>query len=104
MITEAEAKKRSKIIKTISHPTRIMMVEFLKNGEKSFSEIFSLFNLDKSTVSKHLAVLKSVNILTSEKKGRDNIYTLCVPCITEFFGCVSAVQDKKTNNSKNLCC
>lgn len=93
MISLKEAKKRSKIVKTISHPVRIMIVEYLKSGEKTFSDIFKLFDLDKSTVSKHLAILRDVNIITVEKKGRDTIYTLLVPCITEFFGCVSAVAD-----------
>lgn len=104
MITLEEAKERSKVVKTISHPVRIMMVEFLKSGQKTFSEIFELFDLDKSTVSKHLSVLKDVNILFSEKNGRDTIYTLQVPCITDFFGCVSEVAKcKKEKNSKNLC-
>lgn len=94
MISQAEANKRSKIVKTLAHPTRIIMIEYLKSGEKTFSQIFDLFKLDKSTVSKHLAVLKSVNIISLTKQGRDTIYKLEVPCITDFFGCVSAVQDQ----------
>lgn len=104
MITQQEANKRSKIVKTLSHPVRIMMLEHLNSGEKTFSELFSLFNLDKSTVSKHLSVLRNVNILSVKKQGRETIYTLLVPCITEFFGCVSAVQNKSiTPKTKNLC-
>ncbi|MFC2140628.1 ArsR/SmtB family transcription factor, partial [Candidatus Auribacterota bacterium] len=86
---------RSKIVKALAHPTRIMMVEFLKTGEKSFSEIFQLFELDKSTISKHLLVLKDVGILSSQKNGWDMVYKLETPCITDFFKCVSAVIEHK---------
>lgn len=101
MINRNEADKRSKIVKTLAHPARIMMLEYLKSGEKTFGQIFDLFKLDKSTVSKHLAVLKSVNIISLTKQGRDTIYKLEVPCITDFFGCVSAVQNK-TSASRDI--
>ncbi|MCX5832747.1 MAG: ArsR family transcriptional regulator, partial [Deltaproteobacteria bacterium] len=58
MITFEEAEIRAKIIKSMSHPVRLMIIEFLKGRERSFSEMFDLFKLDKSTVSKHLLVLK----------------------------------------------
>jgi len=51
MITFLEAEARVKIIKVMAHPVRLMVIEFLKSGEHGFSEIFSLFQLDKFTIS-----------------------------------------------------
>ena len=62
MITIEEAEIRSNIIKAMAHPVRLMIVEYLKDSSRSFSEIFSLFALDKSTVSKHLLVLKEAGL------------------------------------------
>ena len=90
-ITFKEAEIRAKIIKAMAHPVRLIVIEFLKNGERSFSDIFDLFKLDKSTVSKHLLVLKEAGIVSSRKDGADMIYKLEVPCITDFFSCVTAV-------------
>ena len=91
LITFDEAEIRAKIIKAMSHPVRLMIIDLLKTGEHSFSQIFDLFKLDKSTVSKHLLVLKEAGILSSRKDGIDMIYRLDVPCILDFFGCVTAV-------------
>lgn len=102
MITFEEAEIRSRIIKAMSHPVRLMAIDVLKDGERSFSSLNDMFDLDKSTVSKHLLVLKEAGILSSRKVGADMIYRLEVPCVTDFFGCVTAVIEN--NVKRQLIC
>jgi len=45
----------------------------------------------RSQVSKHLALMKQVGIVTDERRGKQIYYRLRVPCILNFFGCVEAV-------------
>ena len=104
MISFDEAQIRARIIKAMAHPVRLMMIDFLKNGEHSFSELFGLFKLDKSTVSKHLLVLKESGIISSRKTGTDMIYRLDVPCITDFFGCVTAVIESNVKKQQVCLC
>ena len=104
MISFEDAEIRAKIIKAMSHPVRLMVIEFLKNGERSFSEIFDLFHLDKSTVSKHLLVLKEAGIVSSKKDGSDMIYKLVVPCVTDFFSCVTAVIESNVKKQQVCLC
>jgi len=104
MISFKEAEIRAKIIKAMAHPVRLMMVEFLKTGESSFSDIFDLFQLDKSTVSKHLLVLKEAGIVSSRKSGADMIYKLEVPCVTDFFSCITAVIDSNVKKQQICLC
>ena len=104
MVSFQEAEIRAKIIKAMGHPVRLMMIEFLKEGERSFSEIFDLFKLDKSTVSKHLLVLKVSGIISSRKDGTDMIYRLDVPCITDFFSCVTAVIESNVKKQQVCLC
>ena len=104
LITFGEAEIRSRIIKSMAHPVRLMMIEFLKDGEHAFSEIFDLFQLDKSTISKHLLVLKEAGIVSSRKTGTDMIYRLDVPCITDFFSCVTAVIESNVKKQQVCLC
>ncbi len=104
LITLGEAEIRAKIIKAMAHPVRLMMIEMLRTGEHSFSEIFELFKLDKSTVSKHLLVLKESGIISSRKRGTDMIYRLDVPCITDFFSCVTAVIESNVKKQQVCLC
>lgn len=102
MITFEEAEIRSRIIKAMAHPVRLMAIDLLKEGEKTFSSLNDMFNLDKSTVSKHLLVLKEAGILSSRKAGADMLYRLEVPCVTDFFSCVTAVIEN--NVKRQLVC
>lgn len=104
MITIEEAEIRSKIIKAMAHPVRLMIIECLKDSARSFSEVFGLFALDKSTVSKHLLVLKEAGIVSSKKSGTDMIYALEVPCVTDFFGCVTAVIENNVRRQQVCLC
>ena len=104
LITFQEAEIRAKIIKSMAHPVRLMIVEILKTGEHSFSQIFDVFKLDKSTISKHLLVLKESGIISSRKNGTDMIYKLDVPCITDFFSCVTAVSESNVKKQQACLC
>jgi ArsR family transcriptional regulator, arsenate/arsenite/antimonite-responsive transcriptional repressor len=105
MITFEEADIRSRVLKAMAHPVRLMLIDALKNGEKTFSHLFSLFGLDKSTVSKHLSNLREAGIVSSRKKGADAIYTLETPCVTDFFNCVTAVIESRVKRQvKCLSC
>ena len=104
MISFQEAEIRAKIIKAMGHPVRLMMIEFLKKRERSFSDIFDLFKLDKSTVSKHLLVLKEAGIVSSKKDGADMVYKLEVPCVTDFFSCVTAVIESNVKRQQACLC
>ncbi len=104
MISFEEAEIRAKVIKAMAHPVRLMMIEFLKKGDRTFSDVFDLFKLDKSTVSKHLLVLKEAGIVSSKKSGADMIYKLEVPCVTDFFSCVTAVIDSNVKKQQVCLC
>lgn len=104
MITFKDAEIRAKIIKAMSHPVRLMMIDFLKKEEHSFSDLFNLFQLDKSTISKHLLVLKEAGIVSSRKEGLDMIYKLEVPCVTDFFSCITAVIENNVKRQQACLC
>jgi len=104
MITFQDAEIRAGIMKAMAHPVRLMVIELLKEGERPFSDIFRMFQLDKSTVSKHLLVLKEAGILSSRKVGSDVIYRLDVPCVTDFFACVTAVIESNVKRQQVCLC
>ena len=58
-------------LKVLSHPTRLEILDLLKNSEKNSSEIQDLLRRSQSTVSKHFNMLFENNLIDYEK--RDNI-------------------------------
>jgi DNA-binding transcriptional ArsR family regulator len=98
----ARLEARAKIIKALSHPTRLFMVEELAKGQRCVSELTEMIEADVSTVSKHLSVLSNVGIVRHEKHGNQVYYHLETPCILNFFGCVEAVMESTAREKAAL--
>lgn len=82
---------RADVFKALGHPTRLAIVDMLAAGERCVCEINEQIDADMSTVSRHLAVLRNVGILASDKRGNQVFYRLECPCITSFYGCLESV-------------
>jgi ArsR family transcriptional regulator len=89
--TRLNYKARAQIIKAMGHPTRLFIIDELSKGERCVCNLRDLIGADISTVSKHLSVLKQAGIVEDEKRGLQVWYSLRVPCILNFFGCVEDV-------------
>ena len=89
----AKYETRARIIKALSHPTRLCIVDDLSRRERCVCELTELVGSDISTVSKHLSVLKNAGIVSDEKRGSQVFYSLRVPCVLQFFDCVGGVME-----------
>jgi len=89
--TQARFQARARIVKAMAHPTRLYIVEELAKGERCVCELTEMVGADISTVSRHLAVLKSAGIVDDERRGSQVFYSLRCPCVLQFFECVEAV-------------
>jgi ArsR family transcriptional regulator len=94
--------ERAKIIKALAHPSRLMMVDALVDGEKCVCELRELVGSDMSTVSKHLTLMREAGIVVDHKVGQQVFYSLRVPCIVSFFGCVEAVMKSYAEEKMEL--
>lgn len=90
--TRAQFEAKARIIKAMAHPTRLFIVDVLSRNEQCVCELTEMIGADTSTVSKHLSILKAAGIVSDDKRGLQVYYSLKVPCILNFFGCVSQVQ------------
>ena len=95
-------KAKAKVIKALAHPTRLWIVETLADGEHCVCEFADAIDVDFSTVSKHLAVLKQAGIVNDDKRGKQVFYRLQVPCILNFMGCVEAVLKSQIEAQASL--
>jgi len=82
---------RARIAKALAHPSRLLMLDALADGERCVCELTELVGADQSTVSKHLAVLRQAGIVTDRRQGTMTFYRLKVHCLRGFWECVEAV-------------
>lgn len=87
-VNDPEAKRRAQVFKALGHPSRLTMVEALCEGDRCVCELQELVGSDMSTVSKHLSVLRNAGLVEDRKVGLKVFYSLRLPCIARFFGCL----------------
>lgn len=80
--------KKANIFKALAHPTRLWIVEKLTTSELCVCEFVKHLEVDFSTISKHLAILKQAGLVIDEKRGKQVFYRLKVPCVLKFLDCV----------------
>ncbi len=66
----------SKLLKALSNPFRLEIIEMLSQGEKSVEGIVQTTNLNVANASQHLQVLKNANIVKSRKEKQYVYYSL----------------------------
>lgn len=64
-----EFEQYSEILKAISHPTRLQILQVLLNGSKCVSDIVNSIDLPQAIVSHHLGVLRNGGVLNRRKEG-----------------------------------
>ena len=74
---------KAEIFQALAHPTRIAIVEVLRNGETSAGDLIQQLELEQANASQHLAVLRSKQIVVSRKEGNQVFYTLRDPILIE---------------------
>jgi len=100
--TQARFRARAKVLKAISHPTRLFLVDELSRGERCVCELTELVGADVSTVSKHLTILKNAGIVADEKRGTKVFYALRMSCVLNFFSCVESVMERTARDQVKL--
>jgi ArsR family transcriptional regulator len=82
---------RSRIAKALAHPTRLLLLDALRERDLCVCDLTDLAGADQSTVSKHLALLKDSGLVAVERKGSLNYYSLKCRCMDGFFSCIESV-------------
>ena len=83
--------EKAAILKGIAHPVRLRIVEALACREMCVCEIAELFDFDRTTISKHLSLMKGLGILDSRKDGLNVMYSLRMKCLASLLSCVEKV-------------
>lgn len=67
---------KAKLFQGLADPSRLAIVEALRSGERTVSELVAHTKLSQPNVSAHLACLKSCGLVVGRQEGRRVFYTL----------------------------
>ena len=86
---------QARIFKALGHPSRLLMVDALREGEKCVCELQALVGDDMSTISKPLAVLREAGVVSAEKRGTSIYYRLTLCCLDTFLQCTGELVERR---------
>ena len=93
---------QAEICKTLADPTRLLILHELKEGEMSVGQLTSSLGIPQSSVSRHLAVLRERDVVTTRREGTTIFYSLANPKIAEACALVREVIEGHLMRSQRL--
>lgn len=72
---------KAKFFRGLADPSRLAILEALRSGERTVSEVVAATGLSQPNASAHLACLKDCGLVTSRQEGRFVHYRLADPRI-----------------------
>jgi ArsR family transcriptional regulator len=84
---------KTNILKGMAHPVRVSIVEMLEGEELCACDIAAKFSTDRTTVSKHLALMTRLSILNARKDGQNIYYSLKMTCLLTVLRCIDGVVE-----------
>jgi DNA-binding transcriptional ArsR family regulator len=71
-----EPQKIAKLYKVLAHPTRLLIICYLLQGEMFAQELFNSLGTTKGNISQHLTVLLRQKIIARRKDSRHHYYRI----------------------------
>jgi ArsR family transcriptional regulator len=64
------------LCKALAHPTRLAIIEHLKDGSCSVTELVHRLGLRQANLSQHLGVLRDAGIVVAKRSGANVLYSI----------------------------
>lgn len=85
----------ARLFHALSEPTRLRILEYLKDGEQCVCELTEAFNTGQSRLSFHLRVLKEAGLINDRPEGRWMYYSVNPDAIKELASLVTALKESQ---------
>jgi ArsR family transcriptional regulator len=90
------------VCKIFTSPKRLEIIEALREGEKTVSELAALLGIRQANLSQHLTVLREKKVVLARKEGQSTFYRLANPKILKAFDLMREVLLEQLATSERL--
>ncbi|MFE2913448.1 ArsR/SmtB family transcription factor [Kitasatospora indigofera] len=74
---------KAEFFRTLGHPARIRVLELLQDGPRPVRELLAEIDIEASSLSQQLAVLRRTQLVTATRDGNTVVYALSTPDVSE---------------------
>lgn len=93
---------KSQLFKTMGHPTRLRILELLRTGEKTVGELQQALDIDSSSVSQQLSVMRSRQLVDARKQGTSVFYSIRDPLVFEIMDIARQIFQNQLSTMQSM--
>jgi DNA-binding transcriptional ArsR family regulator len=90
------------LCKALAHPTRLLIIDELRDGPRSVSELVDRIGLRQSNLSQHLGILRDQRLVVARRDGQTVNYSLRDPRVTQAFDLLRQVLRSVLKDGERL--
>jgi len=102
LMEERVLELKAEILKALAQPTRMKILECLRDGEKCICEIVPAINGEQSNISRHISLMQKSHLVTTRKDGVRVMVKVRDPRIFEILDDVSLMLKKQMEETRKL--
>jgi DNA-binding transcriptional ArsR family regulator len=93
---------QAEVLKTLASPRRLQIVHLLADGPCDVGRLAEELGISQPNASQHLAVMRAVGIVESERVGREVVYSLVDPEVVQACAMMRAVLLRRLSRLSKL--
>ncbi len=95
-------KIHAEMCKIFSNPTRLEILNLLRDKEKSVTYLIKKTKLSQANISQHLSIMKAKGIVSANRKGKNIYYKLTNSKIIKAFDIIREILIEKLKKNKKM--
>ena len=101
-MTKPVYQAKAEFFKVLGHPARIRVLEVLRDGERSVSELVPEVGIESSHLSQQLGIMRRANLVQARKEGSTVIYSVTDDTLFELLDVARRIITSSLTDSQGL--
>jgi DNA-binding transcriptional ArsR family regulator len=93
---------KAEFFKTLAHPSRIRVLELLRDGDRTVGELIPEVGIEASHLSQQLGIMRRANLVQSRKDGASVVYSVSNPMIFELLDVAKKILTSSLAETRDL--
>jgi DNA-binding transcriptional ArsR family regulator len=93
---------KAEVLKVLAQPTRLKILELLRDGERCICEIVPAINGEQSNISKHISLMQKSQLVTTRKDGVKVMVKVSDPKIFEILDSINIILRNRISEQRRL--
>jgi ArsR family transcriptional regulator len=94
--------RKAEMFKVLANPIRVALLDELRSGALTVSDLQRKLGIDSSNVSQHLAILRGRLLVTARRDGNNVWYSVEEPAVYEILDAARAILENQLAQDQRL--